>query len=83
MLLPDVDAAEAETVLERFRTALFDGGIACSIGVACVCGGVLSDVLRVADGALYRAKEDAKGSIVVVDLTEGAAAVAPDAASGS
>ncbi|MGA9598094.1 MAG: GGDEF domain-containing protein, partial [Acidimicrobiia bacterium] len=71
VLLPDVDAATTVGVLQRLRGALGSedaGGIRCSMGVACLTGGTLSDALRSADKALYGAKTAGKGSILLVDL---------------
>jgi len=71
VLLPDVDPVAAITVLQRFRETLDSdeaGDIGCSMGVACLAGGSLSDALRSADEALYLAKAAGKGSIVVIDL---------------
>lgn len=66
VLLPEVDAASAVQVLGRLQeslTAHEAGAVRCSIGVAHVTGGTLSDALRSADTALYQAKAEAKGSI--------------------
>ncbi len=71
VLLPDVDPAAALAAMDRFQEALTSsevGPIGCSMGVAYVIGGVVSDALRSADAALYRAKAAGKGTIMLSDL---------------
>lgn len=71
LILPDVDARSAETVLERFRKGLLhepNGPIGCSVGIAVVAGGELADALRSADQALYAAKASGKGAIELVEV---------------
>ena len=85
LLLPDVDAATAIGVLRRLRDALTSreaGGIGCSMGVACLAGGTLSDAFRAADKALYGAKAAGKGSILLIDLVSGSAQDPRSTASG-
>lgn len=71
LLLPDVDETSALAALERFQAALLDddtGPIGCSIGVVLVIGGDLSDALRHADQALYRAKKSGRGAIELLGM---------------
>jgi diguanylate cyclase (GGDEF)-like protein len=84
VMLPGVDAEEAETVTREVRTQLFDGldeagfPLRASIGIASYPfdGGGGSQLVRAADQALYEAK--AKGKNCVVGFRE----LVRDAATG-
>ncbi len=79
VLLPDSDRADAQTVAERVRRAVYDAGlphpalgpaavVTVSIGAACASPGTAIDadtLLRRADEALYRAKSDGRDRVHV------------------
>jgi diguanylate cyclase (GGDEF)-like protein len=94
MILRGVDTAEAAIVLERLRGAVFDAtagsppAFTVSYGLTDtkVTSGGLDDLMRVADAALYRAKNEGRDRVIVADerdlATSGgaqAAVTSPDA----
>lgn len=78
LILPNLDPAEAQRVLDRLQTAVRDAGregdwpIDASIGATSVAGSnVLSaqEILQATDALMYRAKSEGGGRSVVDSLS--------------
>ncbi len=79
IILPDADALEAVVVSERIRSLIANSkvfgkkgvsvGVTASVGIAESTGQIsdLKDLLLLADGALYKAKENGRDQVIVAD----------------
>jgi diguanylate cyclase (GGDEF)-like protein len=85
VLLPGASGAHASAVGERLRTAIASAGspvaVTVSVGVAtsAMSGGTATELMRLADAALYAAKRSGRDRLVAAD--DGAPAPLPLAAS--
>lgn len=75
MLLPETDLAMAVEAAERIRKTVAERtAVTVSIGVACFTPGLAKDdIIKIADGALYRAKKSGRNQVVSAVAQEPAA----------